>query len=193
MPINTSRTDAVHMRRELVGQFRAKGMTTREIVKALASLKDPINVSHVTVSTDIKAVVKIWQANAQVAISEHIERELAELAEAKREARQQNNLDTWARLLALEMKLLGTDAPQKIEDWTGRNWRDAAQREGHDANELFAAMVEAARARIAARVGVGASGGGSVADGAGGDSAADEADRGTMDAATGAADPGLRE
>jgi DNA-binding transcriptional MerR regulator len=144
MSLNTSRKDEIQRRRESVGQLRAKGMTIREIAAQLPLLKKPIinrdgtPFTHVTVALDLKAIKKIWQANAQIAISEHIERQLAELQEAKREARQQGNIDTWARLFALEMKLLGTDAPQKFEDWTGQDWRDYARQHGYTESEVIA-------------------------------------------------------
>lgn len=138
MTINRVKCDLVKRRRELVGQLRARGMTTREIAEALAHLKDPINVSHVTIAADLNVIRKIWQDNAQVAISEHVEREFAELQEAKREARQNNDLDAWARLFALEMKLLGTDAPQKYEDWTGQDWREYAKQHNIDEADVIA-------------------------------------------------------
>ena len=138
MSLNTSQRDIIVKRRELVGQLRAKGMTVREIAAALAASKDRIEVSHVTIASDLKALKKQWAANAEAYIGEHIARELAELAEAKREARQQGNLDTWARLLALEMKLLGTDAPQKFEDWTGQDWREYAKQHGYTESEVIA-------------------------------------------------------
>jgi DNA-binding transcriptional MerR regulator len=128
----------VKMRRELVGQLRAKGMTTREIATALAQRKDPIEVTHVTIASDLKALKKQWAANAEAFIGEHIARELAEIEEAKREARQAGNLETWARLLALEMKLLGTDAPQKTEDWTNKDWREYARQHGYSEGEVIA-------------------------------------------------------
>lgn len=139
MALNGSKKDTIEKRRELVGQLRARGMTVREIAKALAARKeDAFDVSHVTIAADLKALKKIWQANAQVAISEHVEREFAELQEAKREARQNNDLDAWARLFALEMKLLGTDAPQKYEDWTGQDWREYAKQHNIDEADVIA-------------------------------------------------------
>ncbi len=138
MALNGSRNDTVYMRRELVGQLRAKGMTVREIARALANRSDPIEVSHVTVANDLKVIKRQGQANAESFIGEHIARQLAELEEAKREARQAGNLDTWARLFALEMKLLGTDAPQKFEDWTGQDWREYAREHGYTEAEVIA-------------------------------------------------------
>lgn len=138
MSLNTSQRDMVIRRRELVGQLRAKGMTVREIAAALAAAKDPIEVSHVTIASDLKALKRQWAEHAEAFIGEHIARELAELQEAKREARQQGNLDTWARLLGLEMKLLGTDAPQKFEDWTGQDWREYAREHGYTESEVIA-------------------------------------------------------
>lgn len=138
MSLNTAQRDMVIRRRELVGQLRARGMTVREIAAALAAQKDPIEVSHVTIASDLKALKKQWAANAERFIGEHVARQLAELEEAKREARQSKNLDTWARLLALEMKLLGTDAPQKFEDWTGQDWREYAKQYGYTETEVIA-------------------------------------------------------
>lgn len=139
MTLNAAQRDMITYRRELVAQYRAKGMYTREIAKALAARKDdPIEVSHVTIASDIKAIKKQWQKNADTFIGEHIARELAELEEAKREARQKGDLDTWARLLSLEMKLLGTDAPQKFEDWTGQDWREYAQQHGYTEADVIA-------------------------------------------------------
>lgn len=138
MELNRAHNDKVRIRRELVGQLRAKGMTVREIAAALAASKEHIEVSHVTIASDLKALKKQWAANAEAYIGEHIARQLAELEEAKREARQKNDLDVWARLFALEMKLLGTDAPQKFEDWTGRDWREYASEHGYTEAEVIA-------------------------------------------------------
>lgn len=165
MELNRAHNDKVRIRRELVGQLRAKGMTVREIATALASAKEPISVSHVTIASDLKALKKQWAAHAEAFIGEHIARELAELEEAKREARQQGNLDTWARLLSLEMKLLGTDAPQKFEDWTGQDWREYARQNGYTESEVIA---EAERI-------IAASASGEFVDTAGSDTAEDRA------------------
>lgn len=167
MSLNTSQRDIITKRRELVGQLRAKGMTVREIAAALAASKEHIEVSHVTIASDLKALKKQWAANAEAFIGEHIARELAELEEAKREARQQGNLDTWARLLALEMKLLGTDAPQKFEDWTGQDWREYAREHGYTEAEVIA---EAERI-------ISASAGGASVDQAAGDRVEIDAER----------------
>ena len=162
MPLLNSadRKEIIGRRREQVGQLRAKGMTIREIEKMLPLLVPPIvdekgePWSRSTIHKDLVALLKEWNASAQAYIGEHIARQLAELTEAKREARQQKDLQAWARFMALEMKLLGTAAPEKSEDWSGRDWQEyvqqVARETGRDIEQVKRDVIDEAQRLLAA-------------------------------------------
>lgn len=108
------------LRREKVGKLYARGMTTRDIAIELSQLPEPIlnngqPFSHVTIASDVNAIRRQWRKNAESELNEHIARQFGEIQEAKRVAWENNDLKTFAQLIAIEIKLLGTDTPQKLE------------------------------------------------------------------------------
>lgn len=134
--------EIVARRQEAVGELKAKGLTIREILVGLEEqgvvAPDGQPWTRSTIHRDLQHLLKVWREQAQAHIGEHVARQLAELTEAKREAWRQKDLTNWARLFALEMKLLGTDAPQKFEDWTDRDWREYASANGLTEAEVVA-------------------------------------------------------
>jgi hypothetical protein len=113
MALNKSTEDNMVMRRELVAQFRLRGMTLSEISKQLAK-KDIINpttkkpYSDVTILNDLEALKQEWRANAEADISEHQARQVAEVAEIKRAAWAAKDPELALKALDREMKILGT-------------------------------------------------------------------------------------
>lgn len=119
--LNAGKKAQIDYRRERVAQLSAQGMTTREIAVSLSKSDPPIvaddgsALSHVTIAADLKAIKKLWRKASVSAIDEHIARQLAEIQEAKRDARRADDLSNWTRLETLEIELLGTKASAKIE------------------------------------------------------------------------------
>lgn len=89
----------------------------REIVVALQQLGfvNPDSGEPWTLTTihrDIQAIHTEWQRAAQKAIKKHKARQLAELAEVRRQAWHDNDMAAVLRAISLEMQLLGTEAPK---------------------------------------------------------------------------------
>lgn len=139
---NRDRKEIISRRQEAVGKLRAKALSIREIEQALPGLQivdeNGKPWSRATIHKDLKALLEQWRASAQVSISEHVSRQFAELQAAKHDARERDDLKTWAQLFSLEMKLLGTDAPQKFEDWTDKDWREYASAHGLSEADVIA-------------------------------------------------------
>jgi len=109
-------------RRERVAQLRLRGLTMREIVAALPRGDNPMlnpetgqPFSLGCIAGDLKELSKQWQANAERDITEHKSEQLAELAEVKRAAWAAKHLETVLRALQQEAKILGIEAPTKVE------------------------------------------------------------------------------
>ena len=114
MALNTAQ-DAIEAKRlELVAALRLRGRTQREIQQALAgqmlnpATNEPYSLG--TINGDIKRLEKQWRKAAADTIEEHKARQLAEIAEVKRQA--WNDKDTGAvlRAIDLEANILGTKA-----------------------------------------------------------------------------------
>ena len=108
MALNNSEKEAIAKRREKVSELRAEYKTLRQIA-------DVLGVSHVTIASDCKFNLREWHKRAEAKTGEHIARQLSEIEEAKRLARKDKNPDAIIRALALEVKLLGTASPDKVE------------------------------------------------------------------------------
>jgi len=121
MTLNTSNKDLIVRRREAVGAMRLKGLSQREIVKGLPKYEPPIvgddgaAFSLATVNSDLKALKNEWRKNAEAAIGEHMAAQLAALDQVERRGWSDGDMLIVLRAIALKMKLIGTDAPQKIE------------------------------------------------------------------------------
>ena len=106
-------------RRRLVAGFKLRGLRAREIQAALA--EDMLNPetgepwSLRTVNYDIAALLKQWEEESARDIQEHKARELAELGEHRKSAWAEKELGEVRLGLALEMKLLGTQEPERKE------------------------------------------------------------------------------
>lgn len=113
MALNKSAQDSMVMRREMVAQFRLRGMTLREISEQLAK-KGIVNpsskerYSDVTIMNDLEALKQEWRTNAEADISEHQARQVAEVAEIKRAAWKAQDPELALKALDREMKILGT-------------------------------------------------------------------------------------
>ena len=106
-------------RRRMVAGFKLRGLRSREIQAALA--EDMMNPetgepwSLRTIGYDIAALHKQWEEESAKDIGEHKARELAELGEHRKSAWAEKELGEVRLGLALEMKLLGTQEPERRE------------------------------------------------------------------------------
>ncbi len=144
MTRNRILSDIITERREHVARLRLKGLSYREIGAALALLPEPITdidghpLNASVICRDMAAIRREWRKQYAQALDDHIARQLAEIALIKRQAFTSNDADLALKCIALEMKLLGTDAPAKFEDWTERDWRSYAREHGLDESEVIA-------------------------------------------------------
>ena len=109
-------------RRRRVAELKLRGQRSREIQAALAdSAKGMLNPetgepwSLRTIGYDLVALRKQWEKEAATDIRKHKARELAELGEHRRSAWAEQELGEVRLGLALEMKLLGTQEPERKE------------------------------------------------------------------------------
>jgi len=100
-----------------VASLKLRGLTAREIQAILAQAMINVETGEPyglgTIGRDLVALKKQWKEAAKADIAKHIARELAELTEHRRAAWAGKELDEVRQGLALEMKLLGTQAPEK--------------------------------------------------------------------------------
>lgn len=132
-------------RRASVAKLRARGLSLRAISAELAKL-DPKDInpdtkepwSIVTIKEDVDLLKDEWRATALLDIGDHIARQYAEIQEAKRACWNDGDLTNLVRVIALEMRLLGTEAPAKIDDWTNKDWQEYARANGLNAEDVLA-------------------------------------------------------
>jgi hypothetical protein len=110
----------IELRRMWVARFSAIGMKLYEITEKLAEIPilnpdtgEPYDVS--TISRDITEIESRWRADIAAEVGEHKARQLAELREARRKAWAQNDVGEVRLSIATEMKLLGTESPDRHE------------------------------------------------------------------------------
>ena len=147
MPLNTSRNAIIDERRRHVANLRLRGATQREIVDTLErnGVRNPATgkpYSLGIINSDLKALESEWKEEAAADIAEHKSKEYAEIQELKRAAWKAGNLAEVRQCLALEIKLLGTEAAARSEmtiDDTGLSDDERANR--------IVAIFDAARAR----------------------------------------------
>lgn len=139
-------TEGVVMsRRANVAKLRARGLSLRAISAELAKL-DPKDInpdtnepwSIVTIKEDVDLIKQEWREQALLDIGEHISRQFAEIQEAKRACWIEKDLTNLAKYVGLEMKLLGTEAPAKIDDWTNKDWQEYARANGLNFEDVMA-------------------------------------------------------
>ena len=119
MALNTAH-DAIEAKRlELVAALRLRGRTQREIQQALAgqmlnpATNEPYSLG--TINGDIKRLEKQWRKAAADTIEEHKARQVAEIAEVKRQAWTDKDTGAVLRAIDLEANILGTKATVKGE------------------------------------------------------------------------------
>ena len=141
MGLNSSRQSIIEQRRTIVARLRLRGLTQREIVAALAKQGQPVSLG--TIHSDLKAISQDWRAAAQADLAELRSRQFAELAEVRRIAWQQGQLDTVLKSLSQEAKLIGADAAQQL----AVSWRDSLP-SGYNGDEVlrqFTALMRQAQ------------------------------------------------
>lgn len=112
----------VQHRRRRVASLRLRGLSLYEIVDALSygagMIVNPETQQPYTKSTidrDLDALEAQWRAEAVADIAAHKARQLAELKEARRRAWANGDVGEVRQNIALEMKLLGTGEPEKLQ------------------------------------------------------------------------------
>jgi len=117
-----SQLPVIAARRQRVAALKLRGLSSREIQAELAdSEKGLVNPetgaawSYRTIGYDLAALRKQWEKEAAKDIAEHKARELAELGEHRKSAWAEKELGEVRLGLALEMKLLGTQEPERRE------------------------------------------------------------------------------
>ena len=119
MALNTAHDVIEAKRLELVAALRLRGRTQREIQQALAgqmlnpATNEPYSLG--TINGDIKRLEKQWRKAAADTIEEHKARQVAEIAEVKRQAWTDKDTGAVLRAIDLEANILGTKATVKGE------------------------------------------------------------------------------
>jgi len=124
MGLNETRrsSDKIRYRRQVVARLRLRGDTVTEIQDALAS--PDINITNLdtgrpysrgTIANDLKHIRAMWRESATADMTEHKASQLAELREARRAVWRDSDHSEVRQNLALEIKLLGTAAPERLE------------------------------------------------------------------------------
>ena len=119
-PHTVSRQSVVDERRRTIASLRLRGMTQREIETNLPTLKivNPRTGqrwSLGTINKDLQAIHQEWVKEATLAIGEHKANLLAELRELKRAAWEARDFQAILRAIDKECKILGVEAPTKVE------------------------------------------------------------------------------
>jgi len=162
--VNQNQLDS--QKRQEIARRRAQVASLYHARQTQEEIADRLGVSQPTVSEDLRVLRERWNAQSTETIGEWIAAETAFAVDmrtsalkewqAGHDARAMQLVIRWTERLA---KLLGLDAPDKLEDWTERDWREYAK-----ANGLSEAEVIAEAERIIAE-----SQGGGVAVDAGGE------------------------
>lgn len=118
---NKANDDIIEMRRERVAQLRARQLSCREIAQVLGSGDNPLlnpetkrPYGYAIIASDLKALKKQWGERRNVAMDEHIDRQLFELQEIKRAGWSGKDPELARKALRDEMDLLGTKAAQTL-------------------------------------------------------------------------------
>ena len=119
-PQRLHKAQIITARREKVAALRLKGLTQQEITNALAAMgitnqETGKPYSLMSVNCDCKALDKEWRERAAGDTDELRGRQLAEIRQARRAAWQDKDLNAVYRGMELEIKLLGTAAPERSE------------------------------------------------------------------------------
>jgi len=121
MTAPTAKRDNIEQRRERVAQLRLRGLSSREIARALAQGEHPIlsattgrPYEHAVILSDLEALKLEWQASRGEATDKHIDRQFAEQQEIKRAGWSGKDYELVRKTLRDEMDLLGTKKPQEL-------------------------------------------------------------------------------
>lgn len=123
MPRKTASKNIIDLRRERVSRLILRGFTQREIAVALSEdenyrVLNPSSgkaFSLGTINGDIKALKESWQRGAMRTYEDYLAENLAKLDELERTAWAQNELNIVLSVIDKRAKLLGLDAPQRIQ------------------------------------------------------------------------------
>ena len=114
MALNGSKQEIIAERRRRVARLRLRGLSQREIKKALND-----DWSLGIINRDLAAIRSKWQSEAIADINEHIADQIAQLAEVRRVAWQNDDLGTVIKTIEADAKILGTNAPSRKEVSSG--------------------------------------------------------------------------
>jgi hypothetical protein len=146
----------IDMRRDIVASLVARGMRQTEITKQLGSPKIIRNGTAVdnpsylvnpetgepfdkaTINRDVMALKTRWRKSADFNADGAFGRQLAEIDEIKRRMWAKDDIWGVARAVELEIKLMGTAKPQKLE----HRWDDKQLGKVDKMAELFKMMRE---------------------------------------------------
>lgn len=117
----TNLQDNIEQRRERVAQLKLRGLSSREIARALAQGDHPIisprtgrPFEHAVILSDIAALKLEWREARGEAIDAHIDRQFLEINEIKKAAWSTKDPELALKALDREMSLLGTKKPQEL-------------------------------------------------------------------------------
>lgn len=152
---NKDRHDA--LQRQAQAQRRQKVAMLYHAGKTQEEIADLLTIAQSTVSEDLSFLRKQWITQATEFVGDWVARELSYAVEqrASAMARWQTNYDPryaeiilkWTKRIA---DLLGLDAPDKVDDWTDKDWRAYAQANGLNEQD---AIAEAERIISTAKAG----------------------------------------
>jgi len=113
----------MELRRERVARLLLRNLTQREIVLALAEDENyrvlnpqtgaPFSLG--TINKDIQTLKQVWQTRAFRTYDEYLSENLAKLDEVERQAWATGNLPVVLAVIEKRSRLIGLDAPQKVE------------------------------------------------------------------------------
>lgn len=115
--------------------------------KTMAEIAEETGWAVTTVSDDIQYLKRKWYDSATELVGDWVARELAFAQEqrdgvleewnksGKKNPALQQVLVKWTERIA---KMIGTDAPDKVEDWTDKNWREFADAQGLEEADVLA-------------------------------------------------------
>jgi hypothetical protein len=141
----TSDRARIAYRRREVEALANRGLALYEIVESLKAREivnpetgEPYSVA--TISRDLKQNNRRYLAEVVKERGYHKARQLAELREARRKAWIDGDMAEVRQNLQIEIKLLGTDAPIRLE----LDWQQEAREAGLDPTVVFEQYVQAA-------------------------------------------------
>jgi hypothetical protein len=118
---NAANRDTIALRRERVSQLRLRGLSAREIARALAQGDNRIvnpgtgmPYDHKTILSDLEALKEEWHEARIVNTDTHVDRQFAEMQEIKRAGWASKDPELALKALRDEMSLLGTKKPQEL-------------------------------------------------------------------------------